>query len=80
MRRSIPCMWLLAQDGRSARGLLYLAAVWDDFCQREHRQVRVDTGYRYVGLEEATRTSTRVNDKLASRRTNGPRVVYSRVR
>jgi hypothetical protein len=35
-------MWLLAQDGRSACGLLYLTAVWDDRREQEHCQDDVD--------------------------------------
>jgi len=42
--RSIVRLWTPAQDSRSAHGLLYLAAVRDDWCQQEHRQVRLDIG------------------------------------
>ena len=38
----LPCMWLLTQDSRSAHGLLYLAAVWDDGRKQEHCQGRIN--------------------------------------
>ena len=43
-RCSLAHVWTFAQDSRSAYGLLYLAAVRDDWCQQEHRQVRLDIG------------------------------------
>lgn len=33
-QHSLSCTRLLAQDGRSAHGLLYFTAVWDDSCQQ----------------------------------------------
>ena len=41
-------MWVPAQDGRSALGLLYSTAVWDDSCQQERRQVSVDIAYQQL--------------------------------
>ncbi len=37
------CMSTPAQGGRSAHKLLYLAAVWDDWHEQEHRQGMIDT-------------------------------------
>ena len=36
------------QDSRSVHGLLYLAAVWDDRCEQEHRQGPVDIDFSLV--------------------------------
>jgi len=41
-RRSPVRMWMLAQDSRSAHGLLYFAAVRDDWPEQEHCQRGVD--------------------------------------
>ena len=37
-------VWLAAQDGRSAHGLLYLAAVRDDRRKQEHIKVTLTAG------------------------------------
>ena len=37
-----------AQDSRNVHGLLYLAAVWDDWREEEHRQGMIDTDPRYM--------------------------------
>lgn len=42
-RCSLACVLMLVQDGRSLHGLLYLAAVPDDSCQRDDCQDCVDT-------------------------------------
>src|SRR5690242_20726057 len=47
-RRSSMRMRRHAQDGRSARGLLYPTAVRDDFCQQEPCQGRLDIGLSAV--------------------------------
>lgn len=41
-QRSVVRLWVFAQDGRSAPGLLYLAAVRDDWREQERCQGRVD--------------------------------------
>jgi hypothetical protein len=41
---SVTRLWRTAQDSRSVHRLLYLAAVQDDSCQREHCQPRLDIG------------------------------------
>ena len=41
MRRS-------AQDSRNVHGLLYLAAVWDDWREQEHRQKVIDADPCYM--------------------------------
>ena len=42
-RCSSPRVWTLAQDSRSAYGLLYLAAVWASWHEQEHRQGTIDS-------------------------------------
>ena len=46
---------MAAQDSRSAHGLLYLAAVWDDGPEQEHGQGRIDS----LDLPQAARTCSR---------------------
>jgi hypothetical protein len=41
---SSPRVWTLAQDSRSAYGLLYLAAVWAGWHEQEPRQGTIDSG------------------------------------
>jgi hypothetical protein len=52
----LPRVWLLAHDGRSARGLLYLAAVSADWHKQEDRQGTVDatTGLAHARRVEAS--------------------------
>jgi len=42
-RCSLVRMRMSAQDSRNTHGLLYLAAVWDDWREQEHRQGMIDT-------------------------------------
>jgi hypothetical protein len=41
-RRSLVRVLMTAHSGRSAHGLLYIAAVWNDACKQAHRQGPVD--------------------------------------
>ena len=52
-QRSVTHVWVPAHDGCSAGGLLYLAAVWDDGREQEHRQDRIDIGSASLMAPEA---------------------------
>jgi len=52
-RYSLMGMRMPAQDSRSAHGLLYLAAVWDDGPEQEHRQGCIDMGSTSLTAPEA---------------------------
>jgi len=54
-RCSLARMRRSAQDSRSVCGLLYLAAVWDDWREEEDRQGMVDTDPYYMDQGPANR-------------------------
>ena len=51
-QRSLRRMWLPAQDGHSARGLLYLTALWDDWHEQEHCQGGSDIDLASLAVRE----------------------------